>query len=157
MTHKRLTLGLTSIVLLQPFKSALAHHLFPNRPPVYWCAGERMSVINHTRLRMGHSTLNAHLASHGLGESPTCECGHAREDVNHFLFLCPQFAAHRPPLIAALDEAIASISSKANIQIQGPRAKVNLLLNGSPLLSVNENLSLLNSVQLFIFKSQRFI
>ena len=146
-----------SLAPLQPFKSALAQHLFPSRPPAYWRAGERMCTIHHTRLRMGHSTLNAHLASHGLGESHTCECGFPMEDAHHFLFICPRFAAYRPPLTAALDMAIASISLRANVLTQGPRSKVNLLLNGSSLLSLNENLSLFKSVQLFIFKSRRFI
>ena len=149
--------SLRSIALLQPFKSALAQHFFPSRPPVFWRAGERMSAIHHTRLRMGHSTLNAHLASHGIGESHTCQCGFPMEDVHHFFFICPKFAAYRPPLIAALAEAIASISLRADVLVQGPRAKVNLLLNGSPLLSFNENLSLVKSVQLFIFRSRRFI
>ena len=91
------------------FKKALNAHLFPQKVPPYWSYGERRVSIYHTRLRLRHSSLNAHLVAHGLGESRACECGHHTEDTIHYFFNCPRYAALRPELLASLDDTIAHI------------------------------------------------
>ena len=81
---------LPSDIMLLPdilqFKRAVTLHLFNNKSPAFWRIGERSLSIFHTRLRLGHSSLNAHLFSHGLSESDSCVCGFNKEDPAHFFF-----------------------------------------------------------------------
>ena len=40
------------------------------------------------QLRTGMIRLNSYLHRIGLRDSPTCQCGHATETIDHFLFSC---------------------------------------------------------------------
>ena len=59
-------------------------------PPSYYCAGTRDGQIYHTRLRTSCSTLNHHLYSKNIIQSPLCACG-AVENTKHFLFECQRY------------------------------------------------------------------
>lgn len=147
-------------IILQPdllqFKRAVTFHLLNTKSPPFWRIGERSLSIFHTRLRLGLSGLNAHLFSHGLSESSSCACGYRMEDPTHFFFFCPQYAAHRPGLLSALDQSIQQIDTVLNPQMLTTRSKLVLLLSGSPHLSYNSNVALFNGVQTFIHKTRRF-
>ena len=58
--------------------------------PKFYFAGKRLGQIYHSRLRTKCGSLNQHLFSKNIVESPLCVCG-ALEDTNHFLFNCERF------------------------------------------------------------------
>lgn len=82
---------------------AFKKHLNSNLTPTakFYNAGTRLGQILHTRLRLECSSLNAHLFSRNLIESPLCLCGEI-ENTNHFIFSCPIYAAERQNHIADL-------------------------------------------------------
>ena len=52
-----------------------------------------------TRLRLGHTTLNAHLHRLRLAPEPHCPwCRSVPETIEHFLLQCPRFHSHRVQL-----------------------------------------------------------
>ena len=52
-----------------------------------------------TRLRLGHTTLTAHLHRLNLAPHPYCPwCTNTPETVHHFLLECPRFHSHRVAL-----------------------------------------------------------
>ena len=58
--------------------------------PTYYFDGNRIGQIYHVRLRTNCSSLNEHLFSKYIADSPLCVCGEV-EDTNHFLFNCHRF------------------------------------------------------------------
>ena len=68
------------------FKYLLNRHKKP--PPMYFHAGTRKGQILHTRKRMECSSLNSHLYSKNIINSPSCSCG-GFESAYHFFFICP--------------------------------------------------------------------
>ena len=58
---------------LESFKKYLNSDLTPS--PSFYSAGSRLGQVLHTRLRLECSSLNAHLCSRNLVESPLCACG----------------------------------------------------------------------------------
>ena len=56
-------------------------------PPIFYFTGKRLGQIYHARLRTNYSSLNQHLFSKNIIDSPTCPCG-AVENTYHYLFVC---------------------------------------------------------------------
>ncbi len=54
----------------------------------------------------GHSYLNAHLARIGFVPSPSCSCGTPAENMEHFLFHCPNFSTAREVFVSACEHFI---------------------------------------------------
>ena len=57
------------------------------RPPLLY-HGLRINY-KHAQLRMKYSKLNYYLYSLHVLDSPTCPCGHDREDSSHLHWNCP--------------------------------------------------------------------
>jgi hypothetical protein len=74
------------------FKSNLKSN-HPQKPPYYFI-GKRLGQILHSRLRMHCSSLNQHLYSINIVDSPLCQCG-AIETTEHYLLYCPLYNVHR--------------------------------------------------------------
>ena len=70
------------------FKSNLKSN-HPQKPPYYYI-GKRLGQILHSRLRMHCSSLNQHLYSKNIVDSPLCQCG-AIETTEHYLLYCPLY------------------------------------------------------------------
>ena len=109
--------------------------------PSYYFAGTRNGQMYHTRLRTSCSTLNHHLYSGNIIQSPLCPCG-AVEDTKHFLFECPRYDEIRHEMITEVANLCAST---ANVQHFGDAS-----------FSVNINSLIFCAVQKFILKSKRF-
>ena len=105
-------------------------------PPSYYCAGTRDGQIYHTRLRTNCSTLNHHLYSKNIIQSPLCACG-AVENTKHFLFECQRYDEIRHEMIADVSNFCAPT--------------VNVLLFGDA-SSANINRIIFCAVQKFILK-----
>ena len=103
--------------------------------------GKRLGQIYHARLRTNCSSLNQHLFSKNMIESPLCVCGEV-EDTKHFLFYCQYFQNLRHELF----NKITTICQPT----------VNILLFGSEQLSEIENRQIFVAVHEFLIKSKRF-
>jgi ribonuclease HI len=62
------------------------------------------------QLRTGIARLNAYLVHIGAAPSDTCDCGQARETVEHFLFRCQKWTAYRTELLQCTDTQRGNIS-----------------------------------------------
>ena len=103
--------------------------------------GKRRLQIIHTRLRTSCSSLNEHLYLKNIVNSPMCRCG-AIENAKHFFFSCLFYSHIRPELIY-------------NIQtITTPSTDV--ILNGDPNTTFENNLKLFDAVHKYIESSGRF-
>ena len=121
------------------FKRKLNSNL--NAPPKYFCDGKRLGQIYHARLRTNCSSLNHHLFTKNIVDSPLCTCGSV-EDTHHFLFSCNRFTNLRVELF----EKIVPICTPT----------LGVLLFGNCELSSEENKQIFLAVQAFLLKSKRF-
>ena len=62
------------------------------------------------QLRTGMARLNAYLYRIEVAPSDQCACGQARETVEHFLFRCRKWAAHRAEMLQCTDTQRSNIS-----------------------------------------------
>ena len=71
-------------------------------PPTLNTVGTKTLNTQHTRLRVGLTTLNAHLFQFQLTPSPSCSCRHKFEDTAHYILRCPKYTTHRSNLLSAV-------------------------------------------------------
>lgn len=128
---------------LSEFKRLL--NTFCPSVPLYYYYGKRTEQILHCRLRLGISNLNNDLYNRHLKNNPACLCGHPFENCDHYLFKCPLYNDARLNTIFTLN-----LPQNVNLDL-------NVLLFGSPLLSLNMNTAVFASVQDYIKSTKRFI
>ena len=124
---------------LNIFKNKLNHNI--NVPPRYYNVGKRLGQVLHARLRTKCSSLNQHLHSKKIIDSPRCACG-SIEDTNHYLFVCHRYTDSRRELL----NTVSTIC----------HPNLNVLLYGDPSLSFDQNKHIFSAVQDFIIKTKRF-
>ena len=126
------------------FKRQINNHLFKTIiVPCYYLTGLRFLSVIHARLRNGCSNLNFDLFTNKLKLYATCEqCGHEKEDAEHYFMQCPTFLNDRLPLFHATRHLHP--------------LNVETLLFGRDSLSDEENTSLFNNVQMYIKNTKRF-
>ena len=87
---------LKQIESFSQFKTALCNSLFKqDSHPSYYMLGERRYCVLHARIRNNCSDLNFDLFRNHLQNHSCCECGHEREDAEHYLLKCQQFVDAR--------------------------------------------------------------
>ena len=87
------------------FKTKVSHHIHDTQPtPPWFYTGECTYNILIARLRNRCSNLNHHLFINYLRDTPTCGCGNPRENVDHFLFHCPQYTNARCRMLNSLHD-----------------------------------------------------
>ena len=112
---------------------------------------DRYSSIIHTRLRLDSCALNFYLLKIGSKASPACLCGFEYESINHYFLHCPIFSVPRSRLLSSAAQILADRwLAMSELQI------INVCLNGSSLLSEDENVNIFYCVQCFIKESNRF-
>ena len=87
------------------------------------------------------STLNAHLFSKNIIDSPICVCA-AREDTQHFLISCTRYTTLRQELVNRVTPVF--------------QPSLNVFLFGSQELSDSDNRQIFLAIQEFLTKSKRF-
>ena len=85
------------------------------------------------------SSLNQHLYRKSIVDSPNCICG-STESANHYLFHCLRYTAQRQMYINYINVSI--------------NLTTEILLLGSPKLTLNQNVELFSAVQTFIICSK---
>ena len=114
-----------------------------DKSPSFYSIGSRSLNIWHCQLRNEASSLNHHLFQSHLSDSSQCACGDAIENNFHYFYVCPLFIRHRIQLFNSLRK----FQDVLNLDI---------LLKGSPILTVEENTEIFDAVHHFITGSRRF-
>ena len=114
-----------------------------DKSPSFYSIGSRSLNIWHCQLRNEASSLNHHLFQSHLSDSSQCACGDAIENNFHYFYVCPLFIRHRIQLFNSLRK----FQDVLNLDI---------LLKGSPILTVEENTEIFDAVHHFIIGSRRF-
>lgn len=130
-----------NIPSLSLFKKKLNEDIV--KPPSYFCIGHRRTNIIYCQLRNEVSNLNHHLFMSHLSDSPQCACGDTVEDSFHYFYVCPLYLRHRSQLFKDLQKFIGNLT-------------VDILLNGSPDYSIEDNTTITNAVLRFIDYTGRF-
>ena len=104
-------------------------------------------------MRLGLSHLRQQLHSYHIIDSPYClgsNCHRQPESTEHYFLHCLLYAASRNEMIRGLGLTVARLGINTNSQL------VKLMLNGHKELSISENITLQNFVQIFINSTGRF-
>ena len=111
------------------------------KPPSYFNSGSRLGQIYHTRLRTHCSSLNEHLFTKNIVDSPLCVCGEV-ENTHHYLFDCTRYEDLRRELLNAVSYYC--------------EPTVNSILFGNSALTSTQNQNIFIAVQDYLIKSKRF-
>ena len=106
----------------------------------------RKIQIIFTQIRLGFSDLKGHLYRRGCTINGNCTCGAPSEHPRHYFLECPLYPNQRNQLFA--DLSLIKIDLKPTI---------DLLLNGSANLSLNDNMKVFQLVYLYIKCTNRFL
>jgi hypothetical protein len=105
--------------------------------------GSRSLNIWHCQLENEASSLNHHLFQSHLSDSSQCACGDAIENNFHYFYVCPMFIRHRIQLFISLRKFQDFLN-------------LDILLKGSPIITIEENTEIFDGVHHFITGSRRF-
>ena len=134
-----LSLEVRQSTSIQSFKYQLNKNL--KKPPKHYYIGNRISQIQHTRLRTDCSSLNHHLFSKKFVDSPHCACG-AVETTKHYLFECQRYNEIRTLMLNELTNYC--------------QPDLNTVLFGIPESDFHTNYSIIVTVQKYILECKRF-
>jgi hypothetical protein len=116
------------------------------------------AAVNHTRIRLGLSGLAYQRYEYKHIDDPKCvKCNAREEDPQHFFLICPYYAEHRDTFL----DGICNIFYANNLEVDFLRQTfrtflISTVLNGSLLLTKNENIEIFNLTQNYIQSTQRF-
>ena len=119
--------------------SRIIANIFDNSLP-------RKSQIIIAQLRIGFSDLNYDLFNKGCTDTPNCDCGHAREDVSHFIFSCPLFSNQRQTLLTNIN----------NLHLNAP-LNVKTLLYSHKNLTSDQYCKLLHLLSKYFVNTNRLL
>ena len=75
-----------------------------------YLAEDGNGAVNHSRMRMGLSALNAHRKRYNFIDSSRCDfCGHRCENPVHFFLSCPTFAAQRQVMMDGMGVRVPAV------------------------------------------------
>ena len=141
---------------LSVFKQRINNLYIPSKPPPYFGQGPRTASVYHTRLRLGHNRLNSHLYNIAVAASPSCNCGHSREDELHYMLVCPLHAAPRARLTESISALVHPLINFNDIQARRPKEALSILLSGLNELSTDINSKIFAAVIAYISSTGRF-
>ena len=125
---------------IQSFKYQLNKNL--KKPPKSYYIGNRLSQIQHTRLRTDCSSLNHHLFfQKNIVDSPHCAFG-AVETSKHYFFQCQKYNEIRTTMLNELANYCQLV--------------LNIVPIGIPESDFNTNYRIIVTVQKYILDSKRF-
>lgn len=108
-------------------------------------------TVYHCRLRLGLSALNSHRFTYNFVANKSCpECNSECENVHHYLFSCPAYAAPRRVMLESLSNILP------DAVIQNLAILENYLIYGSNSLDIASNLLMFSHVFSYITATGRF-
>ena len=119
-------------------------------PPRFNSHGSKTGNKLHARLRIGHSTLNAHLFQicHNT-PSPSCDCGYHNENTMHYVLHCPQYTLHRTALFTGIQTIIPDFDQFSD------QRKLDTLLQGKN-VHKSQQVAIAGLFQTYILSTRRF-
>ena len=131
------------------FKSILLQHYVASTQShsVFFLHNNRRLEILFNRFLLNFTTLNADLFRHGIVTDPKCSCQHHSETIDHFLFVCPNYAAPRVQLLLDLGQHIDHLPTTNFRQFLKRLIEIILDTNSIPLAQ---------AIQSFISQTNRF-
>jgi hypothetical protein len=142
---------------LPTFRQAIKKNLFPKPNPLF-LYGRRPAQVHHARIRMGLSALNQQRHKYNYIPDPACtSCGYRQEDPIHYFLECPTYHGARQILFRTVGPLTCDIFPDIN-DLPNKRAKthfINILLEGDPRLSSENNKNIFDHVQEYIEDSGR--
>ena len=152
--------GIRHISTVNMFKAKL--HNCKNTANKLFSALHGRAAINHTRLRLGLSALNAHRCSFNFIDYSHCpKCGYESEDSIHYFLQCPAYVAERETMFATIKNIVSSEHVIYHIQTPLSRNQsvsyVKKLLNGDLNLIFEQNVCLFRAIEKYINETRRFI
>ena len=142
-----LPIQLRNTPTLNTFKRRLISHFSTKTaPPSWFFLGSRHANILHTRLRLDNPSLNCHLFKYGMSDTCACNCGHPTESTKHFVLECPDFAAPRDTMLAAIRDVIAPGTHPRFLVDLDPNYLLTIILRGSTELSYQDNSTIFSAV-----------
>ena len=114
------------------------------------------STVQHSRMRMGLSPLNAHRHSYNFINNNVCPlCSTRIENTFHYFLKCPTLANQRVTLMNRVTNILNTVNSlDINIFSRNSTDLQSLLLHGSSFLSLGVNTCIF---QLFIVITMKLI
>ena len=120
--------------------------------------GEGKGAINHSRMRMGLSALNAQRKKYHFIPDGDCEnCNAKVENVTHYFLECPSYTALRQQLLQELNHNVPELIQPLNnfsTNKQSASKLIKILISGTE-NSLKDKL-IFDSVQHFVKESTRF-
>jgi len=146
--------------LPESFKNTPSHREFARlvwqrfgapEPPTLFSVGQKSENMHHTRLRVGLSTLHAHLfkIQHPNTPSPSCTCGHLTEDTNHFILRCPLYNNQRQQLLRSVRTILPGFDNLTS------NSKLDILLFGKT-MNENDGICIAQYLHTYIHHTHRF-
>ena len=152
-----LSIELRNAISYDTFKTKL-RKLYGSSFNSLYTKGDTNGAINHSRIRMGLSGLNAHRKKVNFIQNGQCDyCGARMETPIHYFFECPAFAVQRTSLLQNL-RAIDGLNVPTNENLSIKRHRDNfiqIILFGT--MNEDTDSMLFNIVQKFISDSKRFM
>ena len=149
--------NLLQIESLCSFKENINNEWLPKPPPSFFGWGPRRQAILHTCLRLHHNCLNKHLHRIGVKNSPACSCGYREESEMHYILFCPKYVDARQQLFQKVSNLVPQAFKIHELLLTRPKVLLNLLLNGSNLLTVAENRGVFKEMYAYIESTERFV
>ena len=109
--------------------------------------GDRTDQINLCQIRLNFSSLNDHLYTKSCIERPSCSCSDVPETPHHYFFDCLNYQDQRQELFSSINNYLSPDYPLS----------LEILLRGSPDLTVINNVFLTTEVLKFIHNSARFM
>ena len=131
------------------FKKQLCEQLGEPDPPSFYTVGSKINNTLHARLRMEMSELNSHLFITHKTPSPACRCGHHTENINHFVFSCPNYTEERNDMYTQIAELDIDFQNKPKSH------QLQTLLHGTD-LGGGDGRAVALHFQNFLHKTRRF-
>ena len=149
--------NICDVVKIEHFKVNLCE--IYGKPECYkpYLTGCSEGHINLSRIRLNLSGLNLHRMKYHFIKFSTCpNCDAPREDPEHFMLLCPAYAAQRDTLITQLLPLLPQHREQLNhLEIRANRKIIlQIIIHGSK--SINLDQAIFNFVSSFIESSKRF-
>jgi hypothetical protein len=142
---------------LQSLKSKLSD-LYGSTSYHLYLSEDGNGAVNHSRIRMGLSGLNAHRKKYNFIPQGACSyCNHKTEDPKHYLLKCPAFAVHRQRMLDDLVRDVPdTVQSFVNYTIHNNlvRGFADMLIRGTGTVEIDK--IIFKHVQNYISESNRF-
>jgi hypothetical protein len=116
------------------------------------------AAINQTRMRLGLSAISSQRFDYKHIDDPKCNyCNAKVEDPCHYFMTCPPFALYRPKLMIEACGILFQYDIQVDFRLRRFRKLfIEAILGGSRVLSLADNIKLMEICQTYIRETRRF-